>query len=227
MDMSIVLPCYNEEQNITNTVNDVSSWMQGRSIGGEIIVVNDGSTDGTGRVLESLKASHPNLRVIDHHRNSGYGAAVRTGCDSATMEIIGFMDSDGQFHAEDFDALLPYLSQFSFVTGRRKHRADPFMRKMNAKLFGLLSFVVLGIWVRDINCALKVFTKETWKRVRPTHSTGALVNAEVFYNLKRQNIPWHQVDVSHYPRVHGTQTGANLSVILNMFREMLALKRSK
>lgn len=225
MTLSIVLPCYNEEANITDTVRDVLSWLKKAKIAGEVIVVDDGSKDGSLKVLSALQKRIKNLRVVRHEKNKGYGAAVRSGCDAAKGEIIGYMDSDGQFKASDFSKLLPHMKNYDFVTGRRRHRADSPMRKMNAKLFGFLNLAVLGIWVRDINCAMKMFRRTTWQKIRPTHATGALVNAEMFYNLKRKKIPWYQVDVRHFKRMKGVQTGAKLSVILRMFKEMQELKR--
>ena len=246
--LSIILPCFNEEGNIAKTVGAVQAWMQERNIRGEIIVVNDGSTDGTGEILERMQEEQNPLRVITHRTNLGYGAAVRSGCDAATADIIAFMDSDGQFDPRDFDRLLPFihttltpaLSLPAFakatagrqrergcdvVVGRRRKRADPFLRKINAKLFGLLSWALLGIWVRDMNCAMKVFRRSAWQRARPVVTTGALFNAEFFYNLQRAGIRWHQVDVSHYPRRAGKQTGAQVSVIVKMLRELWVLKR--
>ncbi len=224
--LSIVLPCFNEELNIECTVLETVEWLKTKGCAWEIVVVNDGSVDGTASILSTLTSGLPELRVVTHDQNRGYGAAVRSGCDAATGDMIGFMDSDGQFQAIDFDRLLPSLIEYSFVTGRRRKRADPFMRKLNAKLFGMLAWVVLDIWVRDINCAMKVFTKETWQRTRPTHSTGALINAEMFHNAKQAGIVWTVVDVPHAPRRFGIQTGANLRVILRMFRELWEVKQT-
>lgn len=222
--LSIVLPCFNEELNIERTVRDTVVWLRGKKGPFEIVVVNDGSRDGTSAVLVKLLQNIPELFVVTHDSNRGYGAAVRSGCDAAKGSIVGFMDSDGQFDPKDFDLLLPKLAKAPFVTGRRRKRADPFLRKLNAKLFGLLSFVVLGIWVRDINCAMKVFTRETWGIIRPEHSTGAMVNAEMFYLSQNAGIPWIVVDVHHAARKFGAQTGANLSVILRMFKELLDVR---
>lgn len=224
--LSIVLPCFNEELNIGKTVRDTAAWLKTKGTPWEIVVTNDGSRDGTAQILADLEREIPSLVVVTHDVNKGYGAAVRSGCDAATGDVIGFMDSDGQFDPRDFDRLLPLLSGSSFVTGRRRKRADPLMRKMNAKLFGLLSWLVLGIWVRDINCAMKVFTRDTWRRIRPRHSTGALVNAETFYRAKKAGIPWKVIDVPHAPRQFGTQTGANLRVIARMFRELWIVKQT-
>lgn len=227
MQLSLVLPCFNEERNIRAAVQGTSAWMRERAIDGQIIVVNDGSRDGTQKELQALATEIPELTVLTHTENRGYGAALLTGLDAATGEIMGFMDSDGQFDPKDFDRLLPLLSKVSFVTGRRRHRADPFVRTLNAKLFGVLSFLFLGIWVRDINCAMKLWHRAIWPKIRPTHSTGALFNAEMFQRLRRRSIAWLQVDVSHFPRRFGSQTGAKLSVILRMFRELWELRVSK
>ncbi|MDD5040995.1 MAG: glycosyltransferase family 2 protein [Candidatus Peribacteraceae bacterium] len=225
MRLSIVLPCFNEENNIEGTIEDLHSWGVRKGVTMEIVAVDDGSTDGTWGVLQSLAAQHPSIRLVRHEYNLGYGSAVRSGCDAATMDFVGFMDSDGQFHAEDWSRLLPFLQEYRFVTGRRLHRADPFIRKLNATLFGILTFLVLGVWIRDINCAMKVWRRDLWPRIRPVHATGALINAEMFYRLHRLGIPWKTVPVSHYPRLKGVQTGAHLGVILRMFRDLLALRR--
>ncbi len=224
MRVSIALPCLNEADNIRSTVDGLLQWLTLRGMEGEIIVVDDGSTDATPQILADMQRVIPNLIVVTHAQNRGYGAAVRSGCERATGEIMGFMDSDRQFDPRDFDRLLPLLETYPFVTGRRRHRADPLMRKMNAKLFGILSFFILGIWVRDINCAMKLWKREIWPTIRPNFATGALVNAEIFYRLKRAGLTYGQVDVEHYPRKFGKQTGAKLSVIVKMFLELVALR---
>jgi len=225
MRLSIVLPCYNEEANITSVVEDCDSWLESSDIDGEIIVVDDGSRDTTAEVLRSIQAHTPRLQIVTHAENQGYGGAVRSGCDAAKEEYIGFMDSDGQFKAKDFEKLLPELSNVDFVTGKRRKRADPPMRKLNALLYGLLIRLVLGVKVHDINCAMKVFRKDIWATIRPETGTGALFNAEVFLRLKKNGVAWTQVEVSHYRRTAGEQTGAKPGVILRMFKELFALRR--
>ena len=222
--LSLILPCFNEAANIRTTVEGVLQWYSAAGIDGEVIVVNDGSTDGTGSILASILQSASNVHVVTHAYNRGYGAAVVSGLDAATGEIMGFMDSDGQFDPKDFSLLLPLLDRASFVTGRRRHRADPFMRKVNAKLFGFLSFAILGIWVRDVNCAMKLWKRDIWQTIRPRVATGALVNAEMYFRLQRAGLTYAQVDVGHYPRKFGTQTGAKLSVILRMLGELWRLR---
>ena len=227
MNISLSLPCYNEEENVSQTVLDVLAWFKEDNIDGEIIAVDDGSTDRTGEILDQLSKDHSNVKVVKHSKNRGYGSAVISGLDAGTKEWLAYMDSDGQFKPLDFRKLLPHTEQFEIVTGRRLHRADPFIRKLNAKLFAMLNVIVLGIWVRDINCAMKIFKRSIWKDIRPEFATGALLNAEIFYRAKQKGIPWKQDFVNHYPRLHGKQTGANPFVILKMFRDLVRLRFSR
>lgn len=222
--LSLVLPCFNEEGNIRDTVREIFAWFSKDGIQGEVIVVNDGSSDRTVHILDDLQKEFP-LIVITHVRNRGYGAALCSGCDKATMEYIAFMDSDGQFHASDFRLLLPRISHVGFVSGIRARRADPLVRSLNARLYGFLIRWMLGIRVRDINCAMKLFRRSLWSSIRPRMVTGALFNAELFLRLMKANIAWEQIPVLHYPRLLGTPTGAKAAVILRMFRELWKLRR--
>jgi len=222
--LSIVLPCFNEELNIEPVIRSTAGWLQTKNQPFEIIAVDDGSQDKTGELLKKIGHEIPSLRIVTHEQNLGYGVAVRSGCDAALGEIIGFMDSDGQFEAKEFDLLLPHLQNFSFVTGRRIHRADPLLRRIFGKLLGIMNLLILNLWVRDINCGLKVFRREIWPALRPVHGVEKLFNTEVFLNLKRKKIPWYQVPVPHYPRKSGVQTGGSIRVIFRMFKELWNLK---
>lgn len=226
MTLSIVLPCYNEEANIARTIEDVSAWMKKSRTDGEIIVVDDGSKDRSPAILAELTKKVPNLRVVTRAKNGGYGMAVRDGLDAATTEWIAYMDSDGQFRPEDLEKLMALADTNVFVTGRRAHRADPFIRNMFGKVLGGVNFLVLGLWVRDVNCGMKMFTKEVWKKVRPTHNVEKLFNTEMFRNLKRAGISWATVDVPHYPRTAGSPTGGSIKMVFQTFRELWDLRRS-
>ena len=225
MSLSIVLPCFNEREAIAQTVHAVSAWMKCQGHQGEIIVVNDGSTDSTAEVLAKLASEIPHLHIITHERNLGYGLAVRSGCDAGTCATIAFMDSDGQFDPHDFRLLLPVLKDCAFVTGRRRHRADPPLRNLFGKILGIMDVVVFGVWVRDINCGMKAFRRSIWPAIRPTIALEKLFNTEIFLYLKRHHIAWQQVDVPHYPRQFGQPTGGTLTIIFKMFKEVLALFR--
>jgi glycosyltransferase involved in cell wall biosynthesis len=225
--ISLVLPCFNEEANIEQTVRAAQQWFHDDQIDGEIIVTDDGSMDGSLALLRKLQAEMPNLRVVHHEINQGYGAAVRSGCDQAAKQWIAFMDSDGQFRASDLARLLPLTSEVDYVAGVREKRADKFQRRLNGIMYNFFVRLMLGVGVSDVNCGMKIFRRSIWSTIRPIHATGALVNAEIFSNLTSARIAWKETLVPHYPRLAGTPTGANPRVILRMFKELWRLKRSR
>jgi glycosyltransferase involved in cell wall biosynthesis len=225
--ISLVLPCYNEEANIERTVREVSAWLRAKGYTYELIVVNDGSRDQSAVILEKLRSEFSELRVVQHQVNQGYGLAIRSGIDAATQPVVGFMDSDGQFRIESLEALVPHLATYTFVTGRRRRRADSFVRNSFGKILGLMNWLVLGVWVRDVNCGFKIFARELWPNIRPVYGVEKLFNTEIFLRLQEQHIPWKTIDIDHYPRTAGNPTGAKLYVIIRMFQELWGLRKIK
>jgi glycosyltransferase involved in cell wall biosynthesis len=224
LSLSLVLPCFNEVLNIEHTVREVQEWFAEDQVDGEIVVTDDGSTDGSLELLQRLQQEMPNLKVVHHDTNQGYGAAVRSGCDAADKTWIAFMDSDGQFRAHDLRRLLPLINDYDYVTGIREKRADTFQRWLNSRMYNLLIRVVLGVRPADLNCGMKIFRRSIWRTIRPVYATGALINAEMFYAMKNAKIVFGEALVPHYPRLAGTPTGANPRVILRAFKELWLLK---
>src|SRR5207302_6395570 len=123
--------------------------------GFEIIVVDDGSRDGTAAVLDRLKGAHPNLRVIRHPVNRGYGAALRSGFDAARFAWIFLMDADNQFDPAEVELLLARAAEADIVAGYRKLRRDPWLRRLSAWAFFTMVRLLFGRLARDVNCAFK------------------------------------------------------------------------
>lgn len=224
MQLSIVHPCYNEEENIERTVHATLAWLDAEGHDGEVVVVNDGSKDKSAEILEQLAKEDSRVSIVTHDVNQGYGISVRSGCDAATKDYIAFMDSDGQFKIEDLSLLLPHLEKYDFVPGRRRRRADPFIRNVFGKILGVLIFCTFGMWIRDVNCGLKVFKKSLWPTMRPLYGTEKFFNTELYLRLKRAGVQWIQIDVPHYPRTAGSPTGGSGRVIFNMIKELFDLR---
>jgi glycosyltransferase involved in cell wall biosynthesis len=224
-DLSIVLPAYNEEPNIERVVREVNAWLDRTDLDAEILAVNDGSADKTGAILDGLKTELPRLRPQHHPQNKGYGAALRTGFDAAVKTYVFYMDGDGQFHIDDLEKLLPLATEDAIVTGYRIERRDPFVRRVNAKLFGgWLVRVMLGVYVRDLNCAFKLIPKKVLRSIT-LESTGALINAELYGRSIRKGFGIREVGVHHYPRELGVQTGAHFGVIVRAFYDLFRLRQ--
>lgn len=225
-ELSVVLPAYNEEANIERVARECAAYLDGLGLDYELLVVNDGSRDRTGEILDRLRNDLPRLRPLHHPQNRGYGAALRTGFDNATRRFVFYMDGDGQFDIRNLDAVLPLATDEShIVTGYRIERRDPFIRRLNAMLFGgFLVRLLLGVRVRDLNCAFKLIPRKVLAAIE-LESTGALINAEMYGRAIRKGIGIKEVGVHHYPRTAGVQTGAHLSVILRAFVELFRLRQ--
>lgn len=224
ISLSTVLPAYNEVENIAQTTRECLEYLQGRVDDFEVIVVNDGSSDGTPDVINDEFSLEPRVRLVNHETNMGYGSALRSGFDAAEKEYIFFMDSDGQFNIVDIDRLLPFISYFDVVIGHRENRSDPLVRTINASLYMGFIRLLFGLKVRDLDCAFKIFPRALYHSVRPIKSSGALFSAELLIKLKRTGASFKEVGVRHFPRREGEQTGANLKVILRMFKEVWKLR---
>jgi len=225
-ELSVVLPAFNEEANVERVVRDCVAYLEARVPDYELLVVNDGSRDRTGDILNGLTKEFSRLRPQHHPQNRGYGAALRTGFDAARKRFVFYMDGDGQFDIRDLDLVLPLVTDDDhIVTGYRIERRDPFIRRLNAKLFGgWLVRVMLNVRVRDLNCAFKVIPKKVLDSIT-FESTGALINAELYGRAVRRGFKIKEVGVHHYPRSAGIQTGAHLSVILRAFYDLARLRR--
>jgi glycosyltransferase involved in cell wall biosynthesis len=224
ISLSVVLPAYNEASNIEKTVNETVSYLERRFRDYEIIVVNDGSIDKTREIVEKMSLSNPRVVLVNHPANLGYGSALRSGFDNATLDYIFFMDSDGQFDINDVDRFLPYLDNYDVVVGYREKRADPLIRSLNTWLYHLYIRFLFGLTIKDMDCAFKMFKRSAYLMVKPIKSDGALFSAEFLIKLKKRGIAIREVSVRHFPRRFGKQTGANIKVIMRMFKECWKLK---
>ncbi len=223
--LSVVLPAYNEEAVIADTVQRCVRVLESVAPDYQIVVVDDGSHDRTGEIADALAAENPRVTVVHNRPNRGYGGALIAGFNAVSKPLAFFMDSDGQFDIDDIALLLPLAEQgYRTVLGYRKHRKDPPLRILNAWGWNRLVSLLFGLRVRDVDCAFKLYDTAL-VRVCDIRSEGAMVNTEMLVKLSKLRVPFVQVPVRHYPRVHGSATGANLRVIVHAFRELLRLRR--
>lgn len=219
---SLVLPAHNEEENIRVVVERALEKLPCFVDDFEIVVVNDGSKDRTGQIIDELGREHPEVKSRHHKVNRGYGGALTTGFNASTGDYVMFMDADRQFDIADLGVLSPFIGKFDVVAGFRQERNDPFVRRMNAEVFNLVVRALFGVHLHDIDCAFKVFRGDQVRSL-DLHETGALINTEMQAKLRRQKATIQQVAVNHYPRVAGTPTGGNLRVILRAMKGTLLL----
>jgi glycosyltransferase involved in cell wall biosynthesis len=165
------------------------------------------------------------LRVVTHQRNCGYGAALASGFDAASKDLIFLTDGDKQFDVDELNDFLPLLDGADLVIGFREPRADPLIRRLNGWGWNTIVTLLFGYTAKDVDCAFKLFRREVWTSLN-VHARGATFSAEFLVKARRLGYVIREHRASHYPRPAGQATGAKPAVILRAFRELLRLRLS-
>lgn len=218
-------PCFNEQENIGPLIRSTLAVVPEITSDFELIIVNDGSRDNTAAVADALAAEFPQVRVVHHAKNSGYGMALQSGFRAAKKDWVFYTDGDGQFDMRELIDILPLAEKYDIVTCYRKNRQDNFIRKFNGWAWCQLVNLLFGLGLRDIDCAFKLYRREMFDKMELV-SQGALIDTEVLARAKKAGYSMVQHGVSHYPRHFGQPTGGNIKVILKAFRELFKLRKT-
>ncbi|HKB06477.1 MAG TPA: glycosyltransferase family 2 protein [Gemmataceae bacterium] len=200
--LSLVMPAFNEEAGIADAVTEAHDSLRRLVYEFELLVVDDGSKDRTAERVHEVASGRPQVRLITHAKNLGYGAALRTGFEAARFELVAFTDADGQFHLDDLDDLIELTHRYPVAVGRRVDRQDPWRRRFLSWGYNVLARVLLGTGVRDVDCALKVFRRDALTDLLPD-ATGFFVNSEMLFRARRFGWKVAEIGVRHRPRRSG------------------------
>ncbi len=224
VSISVFFPCYNEQANVARVTEQAVGVLDELDADYEIILVDDGSADDTGRIADEIAAGNDRIRVIHHERNLGYGAALQSGFRAARKELVFYTDGDGQFDIGEMPALLPLMADYDIVSCYRIDRQDNLVRKINGWLWTRVVGRVFSMRIRDVDCAFKLYRRRLFDEIT-MESTGALIDTEILARAIRKGYTITQKGVHHYPRTAGRPTGANVQVILRAFQELWRLRR--
>ena len=200
--MSLILPAYNEEETILQAMREAAAALSQIAADYEIIVVEDGCTDRTPQIVREESQLNPRVRLVQHPRNLGYGAALRNGFKAATKDLVAFTDADCQFFLTELGHMLPLARHDDIVCGYRIDRKDPGLRRFYSWGYNKLVRVLLGSPVRDVDCALKVFHREHLPYILPEHD-NFFANAVMLTKARQQGLSITEVGVHHRPRAAG------------------------
>lgn len=225
-ELSVFLPCFNEEGNLLKTVSNVKENLQKTADKWEILIINDGSTDKTTQLADSLAKNDKRIRVIHHQPNQGYGGAVKSGLYGSKYQWVSFIDADGQF---DFKEIKDFIRKqeetgADMVIGWYRKRRVPLLRKINTFIWQSLVFLLFGLKVKDIDCGFKLINKKVITSIpRLESSRGAFISSEFLIKAQKAKFKIVEIPIHHYPRLKGVATGAKLNVIIQSFKDLFAL----
>jgi glycosyltransferase involved in cell wall biosynthesis len=220
--LSAFFPVHEEEENVVPMAEAVLAVLPEVAPVWELVIVDDGSRDATGRRADALAASRPGVRVVHHASNRGYGAAIRSGLGAARHEWVFYTDGDRQFDPRQITRLVAELPRADVVVGWRAHRADHALRRLNTFAWNTLVGLLFGLRVRDVDCAFKLIPRRALEGL-VLEAEGAMISTELLAHLRSRGMRIAEVAIDHFPRTSGTPSGADPRVVLRAFRELARL----
>jgi glycosyltransferase involved in cell wall biosynthesis len=224
-ELSVFLPAYNEEAHVERTTLDVKSVLLKIANKWEILIINDGSKDNTGKIALDLHEKDKRVKLITHKINRGYGAALKSGFYNAKYEWVAFIDIDGQFDFSEVEKLIDAQAKThaDLVIGYYKDRKVPLYRKLNSFAWQVVVNLLFGLNVRDIDCGFKLINHKVIKKIPELVSErGAFISSEFLIKAKKEGFKIVEVGVTHFPATK-KGTGANLNVIIKSFLDLFKL----
>ncbi len=223
--LSVFFPAYEDGNSIGALVTRVFEVLESHVPDHEVIVVNDGSKDHTGRVLQQLQDIYgpERMRIVTHPRNLGYGAALRSGFAAATKEFVFYTDGDGQYDVRELPLLLDACGPMgSWVNGYKANRADSAHRLMIGGLYNQFSRWLFSLYLRDVDCDFRLIRRSLID-VDQLTSTSGTICVELVHQLESNGHRATEVPVSHLPRLHGSSRFFRPVPLARTFAQIVAL----
>jgi glycosyltransferase involved in cell wall biosynthesis len=222
--LSVFFPAYNDAPSLPGLIQKTMEVLERRVADYEVIVVNDGSYDQTGAVLEDLRRRYePRLRVVTHAQNQGYGAALRSGFAAATGEFVFYTDGDGQYDVGELPALLELAGpRTGLVNGYKLERHDPAHRIWIGNVYNFCARLLFRIRIRDIDCDYRLIRRALLESVRLTSTSGTIC-VELVRKLELSGCEVVEVGVHHYPRLYGRSQFFRIRSLANTFGQLIRL----
>jgi glycosyltransferase involved in cell wall biosynthesis len=200
--LSIFFPAYNDSGTIASLVITARQTAERLTSDFEILIVNDGSADATPAIADELARTYPEVRVIHHGTNRGYGGALRSGFLGARKEWIFYTDGDAQYDPAELAALWPYMSGTDLVNGYKVSRSDPLHRKIIGRTYHHLVSILFGLRLRDIDCDFRLMRRSIFDRIQLEHDSGVIC-LEMMKKIADAGFRIAEVPVHHYHRAFG------------------------
>jgi len=219
-DLSVVIPICNERDNLAPLTTQILKALSGQVPSFEILYVDDGSTDGSGPLLDQLARDYPEVRVFHFDRNYGQTAAFDAGFHQAAGELIATLDGDLQYDPQDILKLLPLAARFDLVCGWRQARQDTLIKRLSSRIANAVREAVIRDGMRDTGCSLKIFQRRVVEQLPLFEGMHRFFPALA----RMHGFTVTQVPVSHYPRAHGQSKYGIGNRIFKGLRDLIAVR---
>ena len=222
--LSVFFPAYNDAPSLPALLATTFATLAAHVADYEVIVINDGSYDNTAKVLEKLQRQyHPNLRVITHRKNRGYGGALRSGFEAARKEFVFYTDGDGQYDAGELPRLLELVApDTGLVNGYKLERHDPAHRIWIGRAYNFCARLLFGIRIRDIDCDYRLIRRSRLRQIHLTSTSGTIC-VELVRKLQLTGCGVRETGVHHYARQHGKSQFFRLRSLATTLFELMGL----
>ncbi len=221
--LTIFFPCFNDSGTIGSLIAQADVVASEYTEDYEILVVDDGSTDSSRELLGELQRKYPTLRVIEHERNQGYGAALQSGFRHAKKDLVFYTDGDGQYDVFELRQLLPVMQEgVDIVNGYKIARSDPFHRVVIGKAYLRLMRLLFNFHIRDVDCDFRLIRRRVFETVALHHSSGVIC-LELVKKLERAGYRFVDYPVHHYHRMHGRSQFFNVRRLVSTGINVLRL----
>lgn len=219
-EISFFCPAYHDEDNLPRLIPHVHKFLSEISGKFEIIIVEDGSSDRTGEVADSLAGRYPEVRVIHHPKNMGYGAALRDGFLNARYAYVMYTDGDSQYDVAEFRPYLHLLESHDVLSGYAPKKVISLRRRMQSAVYNWLIAVLFFVWIKDIDCAMKIYKRRVLDSME-IKSTSAFIDAEMLIKASKKGFKIVQFPVTQYTRKSGPEGGSKWPVIWSTIKDMV------
>jgi glycosyltransferase involved in cell wall biosynthesis len=221
--ISAFFPCYNDAKTIGDLVTQADRVLGELTDDYEIIVVNDGSKDESASVLSALSAQVPRLRVVNHPINRGYGAALRSGFEHATKDLVFYTDGDAQYDVNEIRILRMLLTEDThFVNGMKMTRQDPPHRVFFGNLHRFITRWSFWLPINDVDCDFRLVRRSILDKIRLSSSSGSIC-VELVKQAQRAGAQFREVSVHHYARRSGVSEFFTPRRILHTYADLAVM----
>jgi glycosyltransferase involved in cell wall biosynthesis len=221
--VSAFFPCFNDAATIASMVNLAMTTLDRLGVDGEVIVINDGSTDGSAGVLADLVTRQPRLRIVTHERNSGYGAVLLSGFGAAAKQWVFYTDGDAQYDPTELELLVEHATDdVDVVQGYKLRRADGLARRIVGRVYHRFVALFFGLEIRDTDCDFRLIRRAMLDKVELQHTTGVIC-VELVKKLQDAGATFTEVGVHHYRRVHGRSEFFTLPAVIGTLWDLAGL----